>query len=127
MRLLATLFLLISLPLVAHAPIKVFVVPPKTRVVERLFQALSLIEHCMKWNNPGCLKFAGQAGAVENDLGYAVFRRLEQGELALRRRILRGRGLRVDLFLKRYNPEHADTYPTKVLQQAKLHPWERIE
>ena len=78
--------------------------PAAPAVQERLFVALSRAEGCVRWNNPGCLKFAGQAAAVRGPHGYAVFKTAAAGRQALLLRIEHGVGLSVREFLQRYNP-----------------------
>lgn len=110
------LFALSAVPLL-HAPAGPQVV--RVPVQQRLFTALSRLENCRSWHNPGCLKFAGQAGATRGPGGYARFRNRVLGERALRLQIARGHGLTVLAFLTRYNPEHAD-YPARVAAIAQL-------
>lgn len=99
-----------------HAP----AAPPyKVPVQQRLFDALSRVENCKVWRNPGCLRFARQAGAYRGPQGYAVFRSLFWGQRALRRQIKAGEGQTVFEFLHHYNPGYAD-YPFKVAAFAGL-------
>jgi hypothetical protein len=111
--------LLLTLSTVAclHSPAG----PPVVRVPvqQRLFTALSRFENCRAWRNPGCLRFAGQAGAVRGPGGYAVFRNLLFGERALRRQIEHGQGQTVFEFLTHYNPGHAN-YPARIASIAQL-------
>ena len=89
-----------------HAPPVPTGTPGVSWVQRRLYSALTRIENCRAWNNPGCLKFAHQPGARRGPGGYAAFRSLVDGERALRDRIAMGAGRRVADFLERYNPKH---------------------
>ena len=102
-----------------HAPFAQRLAPLSPSVRERLFNALARFENCAGLRNPGCLKFAGQLGARRGPGGYAVFRRLVDGERALRRQIARGQGRTVVEFLKRYNPVGSG-YPEKVAAFGRL-------
>ena len=91
------LVLLFVIPLVAKSP-------TLTPVGLRLKVAISRIENCKRWNNPGCLKYAKQLGAKRGPNGYAVFKTKELGERALVFQIQRYSGSTVRGFLVKYNP-----------------------
>jgi hypothetical protein len=109
MKLLVGIITLLGFPLMAVAP--------DGSVASQLFSAISRVENCRKWNNPGCLKFARQKGARRGPKGYAVFKSRAFGERALLRQIERGHGMQVRHFLKKYNPGHPG-YVKKVLAFA---------
>lgn len=96
-----------------------------TPVVDRLISGLSKVENCVRWNNPGCLKYAGQFGARKGPRGYAVFRHPAYGYRALRRQILRRKGKKVGPFLNDYN-RGVPGYVEKVLAASGLKYGDRI-
>ena len=93
-------------------------------VRQRLFRALSQVENCRMWNNPGCLKYARQMGARIGPHGYVIFRTLREGNRALWKRIGPS-GVTVAHFLKRYNPRAG--YAEWVAAVAKVRLDEVIE
>jgi hypothetical protein len=99
-------------------------VPPQrilwgNQVQQQVYKALSRAENCLKWLNPGCLKYARQLGAVRGPHWYAVFIKLQFGQEALWRRIQAGRGQTVLEFLSGYNPGIAN-YPFRVAAMTGL-------
>lgn len=54
-------------------------------ILARLERVITRHENCVKWNNPGCLIFVGQAGARPLANGYARFATAAAGEVALER------------------------------------------
>jgi hypothetical protein len=114
-RTLTVVAVLVLVPSLSYAPTW----KPQRTVSSALVYAISRIENCAKWNNPGCLRFARQLGARRGPDGYAVFKTATLGLRALKLQISRNKGSNVVDFLKRYNPEHA-WYPGKVLKLAGL-------
>lgn len=104
------LLLLLAIPLIAQVE--------ELTNSQKLFYAISKVENCRKWNNPGCLKFAHQKGANRGPNGYAVFKSKSLGEEALAARIEKGNGMNVGHFLRKYNPGKKG-YVKKVLAFAK--------
>jgi hypothetical protein len=96
-----------------------------TTVADRLIHGLSKVEHCVRWNNPGCLKYAKQLGAKRNRRGYAVFVDPYFGYLALRKQVLRRKGRKVGPFLNDYN-RGIPGYVEKVLAASGLKYGDRI-
>ena len=96
-----------------------------TTVADRLIHGISKVENCVRWNNPGCLKYAGQLGAKKGPRGYAVFVDPYFGHLALRRQVLRYKGRRAGTFLINYN-RGVPGYVEKVLAASGLKYADRI-
>lgn len=90
-----------------------------SRAQQEVYAALVRVEHCVRWRNPGCLKYARQPGAARGPYGYAVFENLAAGEAALWRRVRAGRGQTVREFLSGYNPG-VERYPQRVAVLAGL-------
>jgi len=86
-------------------------------VSSRLFEALSKVENCANWNNPGCLKYAKQKGAKRGPRGYAVFKTKALGERALALQIQRHAGETIAEFVRHYNPK-VKGYLKKVLDAS---------
>jgi len=103
------------LAVAAHAPPAPPSLPrvPTSHVQQQVYTALERAENCMKWLNPGCLKYARQPGAVRGPHGYAMFRELRDGQAALWCRVQVGRGQTVWEFLSGYNPG-VENYPFRV-------------
>ena len=78
--------------------------PTFSLVQQQVYSAISRVENCIKWLNPGCLKYAHQPEAARGPHGYAVFPRLIDGQAALWLRVQAGRGRTVWEFLSGYNP-----------------------
>ena len=95
-------FLLLAVSFTCWAPPIPLNTPGVPWVRQRLFRALSQVENCRVWNNPGCLKYARQLGARIGPHGYAIFQTLRDGQRALWKRIGPS-GVTVAHFLRRYN------------------------
>jgi hypothetical protein len=79
---LPTLLIVMLGPCALCAPI------PDEELVDRLTDGIARHENCARWNNAGCLVFAGQLGAKQSGThAYAVFRTETEGRLALKRDI----------------------------------------
>ena len=117
--------LVFVLSAVLYAPPMPTGTPGVAWVQQRLYGALTRIENCRAWNNPGCLKFAHQLGARKGPGGYADFQNPVDGERALKDRIARGAGRKVGEFLRHYNPKHRG-YARKVEVLAGLEADDRL-
>lgn len=78
-----------------------------------------------KNNNPGNLRFAGQAGATQGQGGFARFASVDDGFQALQNQISldAGRGLDFDQFINKYAPSsenRTNVYLTNVLNWLGL-------
>ena len=92
-----------------RAPV-VYVIKPvmidyRPAILAGLERAITRHEHCVKWNNPGCLAFAGQAGGERLANGYARFRTEAEGRVALERDLTLklGRGMTVAQVMVAWN------------------------
>jgi hypothetical protein len=75
------------------------------QMLERLERSIMRHENCQRWNNPGCLVYARQPGAVRVASGYARFQTQTEGRVALKRD-LRGklrRGMTVEQIMRAWN------------------------
>ena len=104
------------LPLAAPTHMLIDVRPA---VKARLIATQSRFEKCSKWNNPGCLKFARQPGAVRLPNGYARFSSLDNGYSALSVWWDRHGCRPVEKALRRYNPQRED-YAAVILASAQV-------
>lgn len=82
-------------------------------------------------NNPGNLRFAGQAGATQGDGGFARFSTPEAGFRALQNQIRldAGRGLTLDKFINKYAPpteNNTSQYLTQVASRLGVDPDEPL-
>ena len=96
-------------------------------VSDRLQSAISRAEACHKWNNPGCLMYAGQANATRGPGGYAVFKTPSSGRKSLRWQIRRHRGMTVAGFLRRYNPSVSNYAERVIALSSGLEPADIID
>lgn len=64
------------------APVNIGIdVRPAARL--RIVRTVGRLENCRAWNNPGCLRWARQAGARPGPDNYAVFKSVQLGHAAL--------------------------------------------
>lgn len=107
---------LVVMPLLA--PINVGIdVRPAARI--RIVQTVGRLENCASLFNPGCLRYAKQAGAVPGPGGYARFESLQLGHEALISWWERHGCLSLEDALGVYNPVRSD-YAEVVLRTAQL-------
>jgi hypothetical protein len=102
----------------AQGPIHIGV-QDETRFM-RMEQAVSKIENCIKLNNPGCIRYAKQEGAIRDWKGYAQFDTIANGRLALHRWWLRRRCTPAACALYKYNQPDGTAYIRRVLLLAGL-------
>jgi hypothetical protein len=74
-------------------------------ILRKLDRAITRHEHCIRWNNPGCLVFSGQPAAVRLPGGYARFATMRDGARALLRdlRAKLRRGMTVERIMVAWN------------------------
>lgn len=84
-----------------------------------LERAIARHENCRALNNPGCLVYRGQRGAVRGASGYARFRTQTDGRLALKRDVRGklGRGMTVAEIMMAWN---GGIYLDRLLQETGL-------
>ena len=94
---------------------------PRDVILSKMEKAITRHEHCLSWNNPGCLTYARQKEARRMQNGYARFTTMQAGIDALRADLIAKfeRGMTVQQIMLAWNHGR---YLTALLRETSLSP-----